>query len=79
MLFVSVDSAERLWFTVSKINVVFLHVVSVKIKGVQLTWTNLDFIFSGTNLFLSVRLIMLIQVFDDKTDHFNHILGVCVH
>ena len=39
-------------------NVVSLLLVLVGIKGVQLTCRNLDFIFSGNNLFLSVRLIM---------------------
>ena len=40
-----------------KKNVVSLLFVPVRIKGVQLTRTNLDFIFSGKNLFLSIRLI----------------------
>ena len=46
-----------------KTNVVSLLLVPVRIKGIQLTRTNLDFIFSGKNLFLSVRFI---QVFDNR-------------
>ena len=66
MLFVSVDSTERLYRAK---NVVSLPLISVRIKDVQLTRTNLDFIFKGKNLFLSVRLI---QVFDNRTGNFNH-------
>ena len=58
MLFVNVDSTERLLYSKQKKNVVSLLLVYVRSEGVQMTWTNLDFIFSGNNLFLSVRLIM---------------------
>ena len=74
MLFVSVDSVERLLIVIKK-NFVSLPLVPVRIKGIQLTRTNLDFIFRGKNLFLSIRLI---QVFDNRTGHFSHFLDVCI-
>ena len=58
-----------------KKKVVSLPLFPVRFKGAQLTRTNLDFIFRGKNLFLSVRLT---QVFDNRTGHFNHFIDVCI-
>ena len=53
MLFPSVDSVERLVYSC------FLASrFSKDQQDVQLAWKNLDFIFSGNNLFLSVHLFM---------------------
>ena len=60
MLLVSV-SILRKGYNEQK-DVVSLPLVPVRIKGVQLTRTNLDFIFSGKNLFLSVRLLNTVRL-----------------